>query len=187
VVPVKGERPDHARIQPVDRVVQRMREAAEPGQPVGVVHLVATLSHLRPLRDAIAAMSVAFADVSLDPRTRELITLRTAWDAQCAYLWAHHAANATRFAISDDDLLKLTEHVEAGDWSRLEAAALRMIDDLHQDNCVTEEVWNELAIVLNEQQMLALVGQAAFLRMASNLENSLGIQAEEGLPPLPGV
>jgi 4-carboxymuconolactone decarboxylase len=178
-------RPAISRIRPVERVIDRMLEGADPGQPSGVVNLVGTLSHHRPLREAMAAMSGAFAGAGIDPRMGELVTLRTAWDSQCAYLWAHHAATAARVGITDADLVNLTGPVEDGAWSAMEAAALRMVDDLHRDNCVSDGVWAALSGMADDVQLVALVGQASFLRMASNLENSLGIQPEAGLPTLP--
>jgi 4-carboxymuconolactone decarboxylase len=182
---MEAQRPAAPRIHPVERVIERMRQGAEPGAPVGVLNLVGTLSHHRPLRDALATMSGAFAGADLDPRMAEMVTLRTAWDARCAYLWAHHAATASRFDLTEADLVNLTRPVVDGEWTAMEAAALRMVDDLHHDNCVSDEVWTDLAGMADEAQLVALVGQASFLRMASNLENSLGIEPEPGLPPLP--
>jgi 4-carboxymuconolactone decarboxylase len=180
-----SKRPSTARVQPVARVVERMRESAEPGQPPGVAHLVGTLSHHRPLRDALAVMAGSFATAGIDPRVTELMTLRTAWDAQSSYLWAHHAATAERVGITGADLTAVIGEVDDSDWSALEGAVLRMVDDLHRDNGISEAVWAELAGLADDAQLVALVGQASFLRMSSNLENSLGIQPEDGLPPLP--
>jgi len=179
------ERPSTPRIHPVAKVVERMQENAQPDQPTGVVHLVGTLSHHRPLRDALAVMAGAFAAADLDPRVSELMTLRTAWDARCAYLWSHHAATAGLAGITEADLVAVTGPIEDGSWTAMESRVIRMVDDLHRDNCVSDEVWAELAAMADETQLVAIVGQASFLRMTSNLENSLGIQPEDGLPSLP--
>jgi 4-carboxymuconolactone decarboxylase len=84
-------------------------------------------------------------------------------------------------AISKGEIARVKSGPEAEGWAELEAAALRAVDELHFDACVTDNAWAVLAAHLGERQLIEvpmLVGQ---YHIVSFTLNTLGIQREPGL------
>lgn len=179
-------RPSTPRIAPVEKVIARAREVARPDALVRPIHLAATLAHNRPVRDAIETMSGTFFDPDmLDPRLRELIILRMGWDTQAAYEFGQHVLAGRKVGLTEEEIRLTTRPVDEGTWTPLEAAALRMADDLHRDDCVSDAVWAEVSGLVDERMVIAMVGLAGFYRMVACVLNSLGIQPEDDLPRWP--
>jgi 4-carboxymuconolactone decarboxylase len=172
-------------VQPVEKVAARAREVAEGGL-VRPVNLSATLAHNRPISNGIAALSGVYFDPAIiDPRLRELIILRMGWKTQSAYEFGQHVLAARQVGISDDEIRLTTRPIGEGPWSPLEAVALRMVDDIQGDDCVSDAVWSELDALVDDADAIAMVGLACFYRMVAGVLNSLGIQPEPDLPGWP--
>jgi alkylhydroperoxidase family enzyme len=182
---VPADRPTHPRVQPVEKVAIRAREVAE-GRLVRPVNLSATLAHNRPISKAVAAMSSVFFDpATLDPRLRELIILRVGWDTQSVYEFGQHVLAARQVGIADEVVRLTTRPLDEGAWSAAEAAALRMVDDLCRDDCLSDEAWAGLEVSAGQERAIAMIALAGFYRMVAGLLNSLGIQPEDDLPRWP--
>jgi 4-carboxymuconolactone decarboxylase len=180
-----SERPREPRVQPVEKVAARAREVAQ-GRLVRPINLSATLAHNRPISDGVAALSGVYFDPAIiDPRLRELIILRMGWKTESAYEFGQHVLAARQVGISDDEIRFTTRPVDEGPWSPLEAVALRMVDDIQTDDCVSDAVWSELAALVDDADAIAMVGLACFYRMVAGVLNSLGIQPEPDLPGWP--
>jgi len=179
-------RPTEPRIPPVARVLERSYEQDTTFGAMRPLHLGATLVHNRPVRAGIQAMAGIFFDPEqLDPRLRELIVLRMAWDTQSQYEWGQHVVAARAAGIPEEEIVLVTRPVDDGSWTDLERVALRMVDDLHADDCVGDATWSALASLVDEHQAIAMVGLASCYRMVAGVLNSLGIQPEPGLPRWP--
>jgi 4-carboxymuconolactone decarboxylase len=175
-----GPRPTQPRVAPIERVAERAREFWV-GRLVAPINLSATLAHCKPVSKAIENFSPFTADL-IEPRLRELVILRTGWNAQSIYEWGQHVMAARAVGIADADLLALRRPLEAGPWTPAEAAALQAVDDLCDDNCVTESTWSALSDALPLDTAIAVIALCGHYRLVSGVLNSLGIQPEPGLP-----
>jgi 4-carboxymuconolactone decarboxylase len=66
-----------------------------------------------------------------------------------------------------------------------DAVLLRAVDELHEDACLSDETWSELAKNYDQRQLIEvpmLVGQYHLLAFTLN---SLGVQPEDGVGSLP--
>jgi 4-carboxymuconolactone decarboxylase len=122
---------------------------------------------------------------SVSRRERELVILRTSWDCDADYDWAHHVPAAQRAGLSDEEILRISKGPSAAGWSRSDALLLQATDELHRDQRITEATWNALAEHYNEQQMMDLVFAVGQYTMVSMFLNSAQVQLEPGLKGLP--
>ena len=118
-------------------------------------------------------------------RERELVILRTSWDCNADYDWAHHVPSARRAGLSDEEILRISKGPSAPGWSAFDATLLRATDELHRDQRLSEATWNALAGRYNEQQMMDFIFTAGQYTMVSMFLNSADVQLEPGLKGLP--
>jgi 4-carboxymuconolactone decarboxylase len=122
---------------------------------------------------------------SVPRRERELVILRTSWDCDADYDWAHHVPAAQRAGLSDEEILRISRGPSAAGWSQLDALLLQATDELHRDQRISEATWNRLAERYNQQQMMDLVFAVGQYTMVSMFLNSAQVQLEPGLKGLP--
>src|SRR5215470_10472248 len=122
---------------------------------------------------------------SVPRRERELVILRTSWDCDADYDWAHHVPAAQRAGLSDEEILRISKGPSAAGWSKFDALLLQATDELHRDQRISEATWSALAGHYNEPQMMDLVFAVGQYTMVSMFLNSAQVQLEPGLKGLP--
>jgi 4-carboxymuconolactone decarboxylase len=118
-------------------------------------------------------------------RERELVILRTSWDCNADYDWAHHVPAAQRAGLSDDDILRISKGPSAPGWSAFDRTLLTATDELHRDQRISEPTWKALAGRYNDQQLMDFVFTVGQYTMVSMFLNSADVQLEPGLKGLP--
>jgi alkylhydroperoxidase family enzyme len=116
---------------------------------------------------------------------RELLILRTGYNCRSAYEWGQHVRIALAGGLGRDVIDRIPAGPPASGWDDRQAHLLRAADELHADARISEETWQGLATHLDERQLMEvaiLVGQYHLVAFALN---SLGVQPEDGLEPLP--
>jgi 4-carboxymuconolactone decarboxylase len=178
-------RPRQPRIAPIEKVAARAREVAD-GALVRPINLTATLVHNRAVADATFALaSVYFDPITIDPRLRELIILRMGWSTDSVYEFGQHVVAARKTGITDEEIRRTTEPIDESTWSPLEVTALRMVDDISRDDCVSDDVWGVMREQVDDRTAVAMIGLACYYRMVAGMLNSLGVQPEDDLPGWP--
>lgn len=122
---------------------------------------------------------------TLGERLRELVILRIAWNARCAYEWGQHAGLSARLGIPEEDIARVTEGPAAPGWTTLESALLAGVDGLMRSTSVSDETYATLAAELSERQLIDfvfLVGEFVLVAMTLNL---FRVEPDPGLRPLP--
>ena len=118
----------------------------------------------------------------LPSRHRELVALRTAWLTRSDYLWAHHAAAASKAGLAQNDFRRIAVGPDAAGWDAFEATLLRAADELHVDSFVSDATWHALTERYDVNQMIDLVYGIGDLTMHAGALNSLGVEIEAGFP-----
>ena len=116
---------------------------------------------------------------------RELLILRTGYNCRSPYEWAQHARIAEDGGIEREIIDRVPAGPDADGWDERQRLLLRAADELHGDARISDDTWDGLTNHLDEQQLMEvpiLVGQYHLVAFALN---SLGIQPEPGLEPLP--
>jgi 4-carboxymuconolactone decarboxylase len=116
---------------------------------------------------------------------RELLILRTGHNCRSPYEWGQHVRIALNGGIERDVVDRVASGPEAPGWDERQALLLRAADELHADARISDSTWSDLERHLDEQQLIelpVLVGQYHLVAFALN---SLVVQPEPGLEPLP--
>jgi hypothetical protein len=70
-------------------------------------------------------------------------------------------------------------------WSADETALIAMVDDLCDDDVVSDATWSRLAQRWSEEELLELLVLAGYYRLVCGLLNSAGVALEPGTPGWP--
>lgn len=123
--------------------------------------------------------------LSVGMREREIVIDRTCAQCGCEYEWGVHVAFfADRVALTAAQIASLT-HGDAtdtcwtGDRDRL---LIRMVDQLHTCNDITDDLWCALATEFTEPQLIDLLALCGWYHTISFLARSMRIEPEPGTP-----
>jgi alkylhydroperoxidase family enzyme len=121
----------------------------------------------------------------LSGRDRELLILRTAVNCRSSYEWGQHVRISLDGGIEREAVDRVLEGPDAGGWSPHEAALLRAADELHADSRISDATWEALAETYDNQQLIETAMVVGHYHMVAFALNSLGVELDEGLEPLP--
>lgn len=124
-------------------------------------------------------------DGLLDPETRELLIMRTAWNIRTNYEWAHHAEPASKAGLSDAHISAIATGPSAPIWTARQRAVLSAADELRREAFISDATWAELARYYGMKERIEIVYTVGGYTMTGLAINSLGIQTEPGYPALP--
>ena len=116
---------------------------------------------------------------------RELLILRTAVNCESSYEWGQHVRISLDGGMERETVDRVPEGPDAVGWSPHEAALLRAADELHQGSRVADDTWETLAGTYDSQQLIEATMVVGHYHMVAFALNSLGVELDEGLEPLP--
>jgi alkylhydroperoxidase family enzyme len=135
-------------------------------------------------------------------RDRELVIHRTTARCGAEYEWGVHVAAFARPLGMGDDWVHATVHAGPDDpiWTPAQAALVRLCDELHETQTISDGLWEELQQHFSEEQTLELIYTAGMYHAVSFLVNGLRLENElfgerfperrssqqENLSPTPG-
>jgi alkylhydroperoxidase family enzyme len=116
----------------------------------------------------------------LEPRDREIVIARACARAGAEYEWGVHAVAFARPLGLTDTQLAATVHGTADDtaWSDREALLIRLVDELHDEATVSDELWGRLSAHWSPEELLELVVAAGWYRLVSGVINAARIPLE---------
>lgn len=124
-------------------------------------------------------------DSLLDPVTRELAIMRTAWNIRAPYECAHHEASARAAGLSDVQIASIATGPSSPVWTAQQAAVLTAADELRREALVSDATWTELAKYYGMKERIEIIYTVGGYTMTGLAINSLGIQTEPGYPAMP--
>jgi AhpD family alkylhydroperoxidase len=108
----------------------------------------------------------------------ELVILRVAHNADCAYEWGHHERLGQRAGLSAEEVERVRSGPDAPGWSARQALLLRGADAMHADGRIGDELWAQLARQLDEVRLIELCMLIGHYEMLAMTLNSLGVEPE---------
>ncbi len=126
------------------------------------------------------------AGAALDPRTRELLILRSARNCGSSYEWGQHVRIAQALGISREEIERVAEGPGASGLAPADAALLRAADELHEHAKISDGTWRELSGAHDRRAMLEIAMLVGHYTMLAYALNSCEVELDEGLEPLPG-
>ena len=183
-------RPSSPRVAPL-RDTEHTKETAElletVGMPAGpAANIFTTLVRHPGLFRRWLPFAGKLLDGKVPARDRELVILRTGWRFQSEYEWGQHVLLARRSGLSDDEIRRIQAGPDVPGWDPFDATLLHAADELHDDSCVTDATWQQLAGRYDERQLVELVMLIGHYHLVAFTLNSLGVQREAGVPGYDG-
>jgi alkylhydroperoxidase family enzyme len=143
------------------------------------MHIFATLARGGPeLFRGWLRFGAALLSGSLAPRLRELVILRTAHRFDGRYEWAQHIEMGEAQGVTPVEMAALGGDLGAAEWSELELASLRAVDDTADCGAVTDATWEALAAHLDDRGLIELLMLIAHYMMLTTVLRSLRMQLE---------
>lgn len=177
-------RPERPRLAPLDPA--DLDDETRRSVPDGALNIFRTLAHHpKLLKRWLVFGSHILAKNTLPARERELVILRVGWRCRSEYEFGQHTVIAKREGISDDEVAALTRGLDDHDWTPAERDLLRAVDELHDDQCISDPTWAALREVWTDQQLLDLVFTVGQYTLVSMALNTCGVQRDEGVPGFP--
>lgn len=131
-------------------------------------------SRMRPLGAGILGSRI------VDPMLRELMIARTCALCGAEYEWGVHAAAfAAQVGLSPEQLFS-TVHGGPDDacWNTLQRNVVRLADELHQANAVSDELFGDLEVDLDHRQILELTVTAGWYHTIAYVIGVAGVDLE---------
>ena len=154
-----------------------------PGDALNIFRTLA--HHPKLLKRWLVFGSHVLAKSTLPARERELAILRTGWRCGAEYEFGQHTVIGRDCGVTDDEIAALTRPLDGHGWSDHDRALLEAVDELHDDQCISDETWTRLERVWDDQQRLDLIFTVGQYTLVSMALNSLGVQLDEGVPGFP--
>jgi 4-carboxymuconolactone decarboxylase len=126
----------------------------------------------------LSLSGVLLDDSSLAVRDRELLILRVGHRTDNRYLWSQHLAMGAEAGLGPDDLRALGAGPATDHWSERDLHLVDAVDELIDQQALSDETWRGLRAFFDEQQLLELlflVGSYACLAMVLN---SVGLEPQ---------
>lgn len=183
------ERPTAPRIAPLHRherdeqTDELLEDLAISGQVLNVFTTLAR--HPRLFRHWLTFSTAVLLGGELPARERELLVLRTAYNAASDYEWGQHVAFARDAGLTDEEIARVARGPQDPEWDGFDSTLLRTADELHADACITDETWGALAERYDERQLIEVCMLVGQYHLVAFTLNSLGVEREEGVPGLP--
>jgi len=128
--------------------------------------------------------------LSVGVREREIVIDRTCARCGCEYEWGVHVAFfAERAALSPEQVASLAhgDHRDPCWETGRDRLLIRLVDALHDENDVDDELWAELAAELTEAQILDLLLLCGWYHAISFTARAARVPLEPWAPTFAGV
>jgi len=179
------------RIAPVEPPYDTETKAAlEKLMPPGMdpIKIFRTLVHNRDMADRMRVFASGLLNKgTLEPNHREIVLHRTCARCDCEYEWGVHAAFFAQKLGWSEAKIAATVHGDANDlvWSAEESLLIRLTDELHDTNTISDELWPHVAATWTSEQIVELIMVAGMYHLISYMCNGLHIELEEFAPRFP--
>src|SRR5262245_37621081 len=141
-----------------------------------------TLLNVPEIVEGIMPFTIYIAEESsLMPRHRELLILRTAWLTASQAIWATHALRAKQVGLTTDEIQRAAQGPETAGWLPFEKTLIQMADQLYRNSAVSDATWKALSAQFDLEHMMDAVETVNHFTFLSYLNNSFGVQPDEGL------
>jgi len=141
-----------------------------------------TLAHDPATMDAFLAWGghILSRDNGLPPRQREMVILRTGFLCKSGYEWAQHIRMGAREGLTEPEIAAIKVGADDPIWSDADRALLRMADELHADQFISDGVWTQLKTHFDTRAIFIAIMAAGQYTTVSMFLNSVGVQLDEG-------
>ena len=172
-----------ARIAPLDppysAETQKLFDLVMPEgvEPLRLFRTIATTQRIFPRFMKAGVLDKGPVDI----RDREIVIHRTTALCRSEYEWGVHVTAFARPLGFSDELIRASVTAAADDpiWTPAQSALVRMCDELHETQTISDELWETLSEYFTSDQLVELVYLVGIYHTVSFLTNGLRIELEE--------
>jgi alkylhydroperoxidase family enzyme len=129
-------------------------------------------------------MGTAVFKGQLPARERELAVLRVGWLCRAPYEWGEHVDIGRRCGVTSEEATRIIAGSAATGWSAHDRAILRGVEELLENQIITDDTWATLAQSWNEPQLIEFVIMVGQYVATAFVQNSLRIRLASDNPGL---
>ncbi len=120
-------------------------------------------------------------------REREVVILRVGYNAGAVYEFGQHTIIGHEAGLIEDEIAALASATCLDDhpWNDTDRDLIQMVDELCDDDRVSELTFARLAQRWNEAELVELVICAGFYRLVSGFLNTMAVPLDNGVPGWP--
>lgn len=141
-----------------------------------------TFAHHPRLAELFSQLNIHLLTTNTLPvKQRQIAIMRTAWICKATYMWSSHLN--TSIACGLDPAVFRPIQVGASDpyFSDFECVLLRATDELVNEHCVSEAIWEALMAEWSNEQMLDFLFTVGAYVTAAGVMRSTGVQRRPDL------
>jgi 4-carboxymuconolactone decarboxylase len=173
------------RIAPLDppyapAIEETLRRMMPPGvEPLKLFRTIARNPEVLDRFRSTGTYLLNFGKV--DALDREVVIHRTCARCRCEYEWGVHVTVFGRpLGLSEDQITATVEgDAEHPAWSERQALLVRLADELHDEAAISDSLWERLAALWSEEQLIELIAVAGFYHLVSFLANGARVGLEQ--------
>jgi len=147
------------------------------GKPLNIHNIMAHHAALTrawmPFRNHIVANS------SLEPKHRELLILRTAWNCDTDYEWEHHVVRGRDAGLSDEEIQRVKTGPEAAQWPPAVRLLLQAADEIHRNTKISDDTYQELCLYFDQCQQLDIIATIGMYMTLATILKTYRVPMEE--------
>jgi 4-carboxymuconolactone decarboxylase len=179
------------RIAPLDPpyappVEETLRRMMPPGlEPLKLFRMIAHHPQVLDRFRSTGTYLLNFGEVEM--LDRELIIHRTCARCRCEYEWGVHVTAFGRPGGLSEDQIRATVDgdPEEACWSERQSLLIRLADELHETAAISDPLWEQLASLWSEQELIELIAIAGFYHLVSFLANGARVEREQAAERFP--
>jgi 4-carboxymuconolactone decarboxylase len=165
-------------------LIHRIRGSAGK-EPQGAIpgYFLTMIKHAEIFRCQLD-MGTALFMGQLPPRERELAVLRIGWLCRAPYEWGEHVDIGQRCGVTSEEIERIIIGSTADGWSTHDRAILRGVEELLDNQIITDETWATLAQSWNDAQLIEFPTMVGQYVATAYVQNSLRIRLARHNPGL---
>jgi 4-carboxymuconolactone decarboxylase len=159
-------------------LAQRIAPQADGVEGLPALNIFKTINRNEPLARAFLALGGhLLRGEQIPAREREIVILRVGWQCQSEYEFGQHTALGLLAGLTAEEVAALAD-VGSRTWPPADDALITMVDELCDDDVVSDQTWSQLMTRWSDEQLLELLVLAGYYRLVSGMLNSAGVALE---------
>jgi 4-carboxymuconolactone decarboxylase len=172
---------------------RRIQPPTDQASKVPPLAIFRTFARHPRLQDAIKTLGQFYLrdepgrSMSLTPRDREIVIDRVCARCHCEYEWGVHVASFAKAVEFSAEQVAASVNGAADDpaWAARDRLLLGFVDALHDHARVPDELWQAMAAVWSEEQLLELLILTGWYHAIAYLANGTEMELEPWAPRFP--
>lgn len=134
-------------------------------------------------RVAAVGEQLRYVSESISPQMRELVTLTTAQQIRCQYVWTHHVFSAKEAGLTEETIAVIRDDAPLAGMELSDAAFIRFTRELLGDKTISDTTYAAVEAILGPQVTTDVLLMIGYYSMLCYAINGLKVELEEGVAP----